>query len=73
LLRNAQKLNKKNRITQPREKKNVKKKKKKAAFFSDEPRWTFSIFVFRVFELPLLRNARKTPLKNRQKIKIKIK
>jgi hypothetical protein len=35
---------------------------KKAAFF-DEPRWTFSNFFFRVFELPLLRNAQKTPLK----------
>jgi hypothetical protein len=37
---------------------------KKAAFFCDEPRWIFSeIFFFRVFELPLLRNAQKTPFK----------
>jgi hypothetical protein len=58
---------KKNRTKQPRE------KKEKKRIFCDEPTWIFSI-VFHVFELPLLRNAQKTPLKkNREQIKIKIK
>jgi hypothetical protein len=31
--------------------------------FCDEPKWTFSERNVRVFELPLLRNAQKTPVK----------
>jgi hypothetical protein len=42
---------------------------------SQDPRWTFSIFFLRAFDLPLLQNAKKTPLKksikNKNKNKIK--
>jgi hypothetical protein len=53
--------------TWPRAKGRREKKKnggKKSRIFCDEPRWTCSKkSFFRVFELPLLRNAQKTPLK----------
>jgi hypothetical protein len=57
LLRNAQKRDKRksNKTTGGKKKKNGGKKSR---IFCDEPRW-----IFRVFELPLLRNAPKTPLK----------
>jgi hypothetical protein len=59
-----------------RGRKKKKTEEKKAAFFCDEPRWTFSTkSFFLVFEIPLLRNAQKTPLKksikNKNKNKIK--
>jgi hypothetical protein len=72
LSRNAQKHDKKNRTKQPRE-------KKKAAFFvmSRDGLFRKKKVFFRVFELPLLRNAQKTPLKkidkNKNKNKNKIK
>jgi hypothetical protein len=63
LSRSAQKRDKKksNKTTEG-EKKNGGKKSR---IFGDEPRWNFSknSFFFRAFELPLLRNAQKTPLK----------
>jgi hypothetical protein len=43
---------------------------KKSRIFCNEPRWIFSK-KFRVFELPLLRNAQKTPLKKSIKSKNK--
>jgi hypothetical protein len=61
LLRNAQKRDKK-KIEQNN--RGVKKKNggKKSRIFCDEPRWIFSEnLFFRVFELPLLRNAQQTP------------
>jgi hypothetical protein len=66
---------KKSNKTTEGEKKNGGKKNR---IFCDEPRWTFSKkSFFRVFELPLLRNAKKTPLKksikNKNKNKNKIK
>jgi hypothetical protein len=61
---------KKNRTKQPREKK--KTEGKKSRVFCDEPRWAFSgKSFFRVFELPLLRNAQKTPKKKSIKNKNK--
>jgi hypothetical protein len=76
LSRNAQKRDKK-KIEQNNRGRRKKNGGKKSRIFCDEPRWTFSIFCFRVFELPLLRNAQKTPLKkidkNKNKNKNKIK
>jgi hypothetical protein len=70
LLRNAHKRDKKksNKTTEGGEKKNGGKKTR---IFCDEPRWIFSIF-FRVFELPLLRNAQKNAVKKSIKIKLKL-
>jgi hypothetical protein len=52
---------KSNKTTEGEKKKNGGKKSR---IFCDEPRWTFSKkSFFRVFELPLLQNAQKTPLK----------
>jgi hypothetical protein len=53
---------KKNRTKQPRERKK-KTEGKKAAFFVMSPMDFFEKKFFRVFELPLLRNAKKAPLK----------
>jgi hypothetical protein len=63
LLRNAQKRDKKNRTKQPKAKNINKTEGKKAAFFVMSPDGFFSNFVFRVLELPLLRNAQKNALK----------
>jgi hypothetical protein len=64
---------KKNR-TKPTEGEEKKTGGKKSRIFCDEPRWEKKFF-FRVFELPLLQNAQKTPLKksikNKNKNKIK--
>jgi hypothetical protein len=50
---------KSNKTTEGKKKKNGGKKSR---IFCDEPRWTFSgKSFFRVFELPLSRNAQKTP------------
>jgi hypothetical protein len=57
---------KKNRTKQPREEK--KTEEKKSAFFVMSREWTFSEkSFFRVFELPLLRNAQKNARKKNDK------
>jgi hypothetical protein len=62
LLQNAQKRDKTNSIKTTEGKKQKKNGGKKNRIFCDEPRWIFSgKSFFRVFELPLLRNAPKTP------------